>query len=443
VTERDFEQLLRAGFRQMVDEAAPPALRASVIAIPDLVPSAAPRRPTAEWSLPRLNRFATFALAATVVVAVLIGIGLLARAPTVGPSPVPIESGGPSPTPTATPIPRAASWTVTGSMITPRAQLTATLLTNGKVLVAGGNSGTYSALSSAELYDPTSGAWSATGSLITPRMRHTATLLLDGRVLVAGGRSVVESLASAELYDPRTGRWSATGSMLHARQNHAAILLADGRVLVVGGAGRGDPAELYDPGSGTWNETEPTKFAYLVGYQTPMRLADGTVLIIGDGPAELYSPDTGGWTLPGGPHSTGEESSATLLADGRVLISGGENQSGSVFTPRLSAQLYDPTTGTSTATGSMKSRAAFAPGFLLADGTVLVVGGGGLADRYDPRTGTWLATGGPTLAGGSSSYPGPDFAATLLANGMVLVAGGLDDSGRLASVELYDPGAGS
>jgi hypothetical protein len=134
---------------------------------------------------------------------------------------------------------------------------------------------------------------------------------------------------------------------------------------------------------------------------------------------------------------------ATLLADGRVLISGGENQSGSVFTPRLSAQLYDPTTGTSTATGSMKSRAAFAPGFLLADGTVLVVGGRGLADRYDPRTGTWLATGGPALAGASSSYPGPDFAATLLANGMVLVAGGLDDSGRLASAELYDPGAGS
>ena len=89
MTGRDFEQRLRRGFRQMVDEATPSSLRASVIAIPDVVPSAAPRRLTAGWSLPRQNRFAVFAVAATAVVAVLIGIGLLARSPNVGPSPVP------------------------------------------------------------------------------------------------------------------------------------------------------------------------------------------------------------------------------------------------------------------------------------------------------------------------------------------------------------------
>jgi len=109
VTERDFEQRLRDEFRQMVNEAAPPALRASVIAIPDLVPPTPERRWTAGWRLPSLNRFAPFALAATaIVVTVLIGIGLVFRLlPTVGPSPVPVPTHEATPGPTATPAPTA------------------------------------------------------------------------------------------------------------------------------------------------------------------------------------------------------------------------------------------------------------------------------------------------------------------------------------------------
>jgi hypothetical protein len=120
----------------------------------------------------------------------------------------------------------------TGSLGTAREVHTATLLPNGKVLVAAGYNGSY--LASAELYDPASGTWSATGSLATARYLHTATLLPNGKVLVAGGDNGV-SLASAELYDPESGSWTATGSLVTPRDSHTATLLAEGKVLMAGG----------------------------------------------------------------------------------------------------------------------------------------------------------------------------------------------------------------
>ncbi len=116
---------------------------------------------------------------------------------------------------------------------------TATLLLNGKILVAGGsdNSGT---LTSAELYDPVSGAWSPTGSLTQARENHSATLLPNGKVLVTGGyNSTSGDLASAEVYDPATGTWSITGSLTTARELHTATLLSTGQVLVTGDASEG------------------------------------------------------------------------------------------------------------------------------------------------------------------------------------------------------------
>src|SRR5205807_8010904 len=111
---------------------------------------------------------------------------------------------------------QSGTWTATGSMNFARIVFTATLLTNGKVLVAGGFDGT-ATLSSAELYDPATGLWTPTGSMTTPRLGHTATLLQDGRVLVAGGTigcgCSCSALASAELYDPITGTWTLTGNM--------------------------------------------------------------------------------------------------------------------------------------------------------------------------------------------------------------------------------------
>ena len=127
------------------------------------------------------------------------------------------------------------SWVPTGSLGTARSRHTATLLPNGKVLVAGGNNGG-AALSSAELYDPATGTWTATGSLGTARDRHTATLLPSGKVLVAGGFNELDGfLSSAELYDPASGTWTATGNLGTARAYHTATLLPNGKVLVAGG----------------------------------------------------------------------------------------------------------------------------------------------------------------------------------------------------------------
>jgi hypothetical protein len=134
-------------------------------------------------------------------------------------------------------------FTPTGSMTTARAGHTATLLPNGKVLIAGGAQNL-----SAELYAPSTGVFTPTGSMTTVRTwGHTATLLANGKVLIAGGsdrRDIFEPLASAELYDPSTGMFTPTGSMTTVQRAGPATLLADGKVLIAGD----DHAELYDPG---------------------------------------------------------------------------------------------------------------------------------------------------------------------------------------------------
>src|SRR5262249_16712512 len=135
----------------------------------------------------------------------------------------------------------------------------ATLLPNGKVLVAGGVNNTNTAQASAELYDPSTGSWTTTGSMSVARDSHTATLLPNGQVLVAGGQGNRGAVASAELYDPNTGNWTMTGSMSVARAVTTATLLPNGQVLVAGGIDNSIPstpalasAELYDPGTGSW-----------------------------------------------------------------------------------------------------------------------------------------------------------------------------------------------
>lgn len=229
--------------------------------------------------------------------------------------------------------PVAGKWSQTGSMAQQRDSHTATLLRDGRVLVAGGEGqgNSQGALSSAELYDPATGTWSPTGSLGQAREQHTATLLPDGRVLVAGGEGVGgAALATAELYDPATGTWSPTGSMNQARNAYASAQLADGRVLAVGGSDGTNAlatAELYDPATGTWSMTGSLRQAR--DFHTATLLASGRVLVAGgnDGrdlfASELYDPATGNWSQVGSLAHMREQHTATLLADGRVLVAGG------------------------------------------------------------------------------------------------------------------------
>jgi len=287
--------------------------------------------------------------------------------------------------------PAAGGWTGTGALTQARAYHTATLLPNGNVLVAGGeyvsstNAGT--ALTSAELYNPSTGSWTATGSLNTARWGHTATLLTNGKILVAGG--VAQSgdyLTSAELYDPSTGTWTATGSLNTARFDHTQTLLPNGKVLVAGGDSTVitsssetyaslNSAELYDPSAGTWAATGSLVAARAL--HTATLLPDGNVLACGGtndptvASAELFNPSTGAWTSTGSLATERSLHTAVLLPSGNVLISGGENGGSDL----ASSELYNPGTGNWSSAGSLMQARSGHNATLLIDGKVLASGG--------------------------------------------------------------------
>ena len=208
--------------------------------------------------------------------------------------------------------PSSGGWVSADAMNDPRVGHKAVLLRDGRVLVIGGGDGRrgyrWNAIASSELYDPLTDRWTRTGDMVEGRRSATATLLQDGRVLVAGGLdAATRSLASAEVYDPSSGSWSAVGDMLHRRAFHAAVLLVDGTVLVTGGnvdEERGIPyAEVFDPRSGSWSAVEamdaPRQSHSMVA------VSGGRVVVLGgsdtpDGAghskSEVYDPVAGRWS---------------------------------------------------------------------------------------------------------------------------------------------------
>lgn len=288
----------------------------------------------------------------------------------------------------------AGHWIATGSMNTARDSHTATLLSNGQVLVAGGTQTdpnfNHQIVSTVELYNAATGTWSITGTMKTPRAGQTATLLPDGQVLVTGGQDASGPLASAELYNPATGQWTHTGKMSASRVAHTATLLPDGQVLVAGGFGQGfaslSSAELYNPATGAWKLTAGMNTARY-GHAAVL-LADGQVLVL-DGidysssiginnlhSTELYNPATGTWTVNGNTFQSGDSGfSVTLLGTGKILIAGGVV--GVYPNQHISngAELYDPSTGASVFTGAMNTPRVDHSATLLANGEVLAAGG--------------------------------------------------------------------
>jgi hypothetical protein len=345
-----------------------------------------------------------------------------------------------------------ATFTPTGKMTTPRPGHTATLLLDGRVLITGGvaNERLGTGLSSAEVYQPLTGTFTPTGDMTMPRAGHTATLLPDGRVLIAGGgtNGLNGPTASAELYDPSTGTFTRTGDMIAAHSFHQATLLGNGKVLISGGYGGQwyvvPSAELYDPTTGTFSAIGPytsntSGFNSFQGASSTL-LPDGKVLIVWEEMAsEVYDPDTGMFSPTGhtsAPSYNDDLPTTTLLMSGEVLVAGGADDEGFY----AKAELYDRSTGTFGAAGNMVTGRSEHTATLLPDGTVLLAGGLGSfgpqppgltsAEIYDPASSTFSVTGTTTVVRGHT--------ATLLNNGRVLLAG-VGSPGTTTNAELYSP----
>jgi hypothetical protein len=367
-------------------------------------------------------------------------------------------NGNPNNTATATVTVVTSGFSLVGSMATPRAAHTATLLTDGKVLVLNGGQFDIDDLlvpiKGAEIYDPASGSFGVPITTTKAREFHTATLLQNGKVLITGGGS--DSDISAELYDPTSGGFQQTGSLAIGRQGHTATLLPDGRVLIVGGSSTDLRAEIYNPATETFSITGSV--SSLRSAHTATLLANGKVLILGGkdeniqgvvtskalATTEIYDAQSGTFSAYGSMTSARAGHTATLLPNGKVLVAGGANA-----TPLANTEIYDPSTGQFATGPNMVTPRTNHSATLFGNGGVLIVGGvpqvapvyvqyspTSTAEIYDPNSDSFSPTG--SMSDGRFWH-----SATLLNDGRVLVVGGghsdapLFGSDSVATAEIY------
>ena len=270
--------------------------------------------------------------------------------------------------------PATETWSAAASMAERRSSgHRSVLLEDGRVLALGENDD-----GTAEIYDPATDQWSAAGTMIQAREWASATLLPDGRVLVAGGLDATkagrEELLSAEIFDPSTGEWTETSDMAEVHAGHSAALLPDGTVLIVGRY----MGELFDPSAETWSAGgKPTRERSFG--TTADILPDGRVLVTGGRyqqggwsgaivpvrTAESYNPESNTWAEAASMSEPRENHTSVTLSDGRVMVIGDK-----------ATEIFDPATGEWTEAGNLStSHGTLSTATLLQDGRVLLVGG--------------------------------------------------------------------
>lgn len=285
--------------------------------------------------------------------------------------------------------------------------------------------------------------WAAGPAMVQGRTGHTMTLLANGKLLLAGGTDGEYARASAELFDPATNRWSETTSMKGDRHSHTATLLADGRVLVAGGY-KGSPyngtgatvatAQLYNPVTRTWADAASMASPRMGAAAT--LLQDGRVLVTGGAAtptAELYDPALNQWRPADDLLTARSGHTATLRPNGTVVIAGGSGTSGQLST----ADAYDPLADRWELEENLTQPRASHAAVLLGN-SVLVIGGFGAS--------TYLASAQLIVPGttwrpaGAMATPRAGAPAIILDDGRVLVMGGATTmNAKLSSAELYDP----
>jgi hypothetical protein len=320
----------------------------------------------------------------------------------------------------------------------------ATALGNGTVLVTGGYDETLWGTDTAEIFDPTTGTWAEAAPMSLPRAFHNSSLLADGRVLVAGGESGLTPTDSAEIYDPATGTWSSAANLPTARYCHTAQVLGDGRVALMGGAtwttafSQIASVHIYDPTTNAWTiaATMPNQRYF----HSATTLNDGRILVVGGldnnnttASADLYDPSTDAWSSAGSMVNARYGHSVAVLGNGSVVVTGGEGDASYLS----SVEIFQPLEGTWTTSSSLVAARAWHTASRLADHRILLIGGhSGNGHHNATEIGDSAVT---SWTGSNANTPRDGHVAVTLQDSRILIAGGEDDGGIVGEPEMLLP----